>query len=57
LFFSFVTADSGEQDSEERETIISDMDTLVNLFIEQLKTDYENDVEFTQIKTEPQYQI
>lgn len=57
LLFSFVDADSGEQDSEEREAIITAMDTLVNQFIEQLKTDYENDVESTQIRTEPQYQI
>ena len=57
LLFSFVKADSGEQDQEEREAIISDMDALVDLFVEQLKTDYENDVEFTQIRTEPQYQI
>lgn len=57
LLLSFVKADSGDQDEAERETIISDMGTLVNSFIDQLVTDYENDIEFTQIRTEPQYQI
>jgi hypothetical protein len=57
LLLSFVEADSGDQDMTERETIISNMDTLVDSFVDQLKTDYENDVEFSQIRTEPQYQI
>ena len=57
LLFSFVKADSGEQDEEERETIITEMDALVDSFVDQLITDYENDVEFSQITTEPQYQI
>lgn len=57
LLLSFVEADSGEQDSEERETIIANMDTLVDSFVSQLITDYEHDVEFSQIRTEPQYQI
>lgn len=57
LLFSFVKQDTGQQDEAERETIISEMDTLVDLFITQLVTDNENDVEFSAIKTEPQYQI
>lgn len=57
LLLSFVDLDSGEQDAEERETIIANMDTLVDAFIAQLQADFENDVEFTQIRTEPQYQI
>lgn len=57
LLLSFVKEDSGEQDMDERETIISEMDTLVDSFLSQLETDYENSIEFTQIRTEPQYQI
>lgn len=57
LLLSFVELDSGEQDTEERETIIANMDALVDSFMTKLQTDFENDVEFTQIRTEPQYQI
>lgn len=57
LMLAFVKADSGEQDEEERETIITEMDTLVDSFVDQLITDYKNDFEFTLINTEPLYQI
>jgi hypothetical protein len=57
LMFSFVKADTGTQDEEEREDIITEMDALVDSFIDQLIADYENSVEFSQIVTEPQYQI
>jgi hypothetical protein len=57
LMFSFVEPDSGEQDIAERESIIARMDTLVDSFVSQLESDYENDVEFTLIESEPQYQI
>ena len=57
LLMSFVDVDSGEQDAKERETIISNMDVLVDAFIAQLQSDYENSVEFSKIRTEPQYQV
>lgn len=57
LLMYFVEADTGEQDAEEREGIISRMDTLCTAFIDRLITDFENDVEFTNIQDEPQYQI
>jgi len=57
LLMSFVDVDSGEQDANERETIISNMDVLVDAFIAQLQSDYENSVEFSKIRTEPQYQV
>lgn len=57
LLFSFVKADTGEQDEEEREAIITDMDALVDSFIDRLIEDYSHSVEFSQITTEPQYQI
>ena len=57
LLFSFVELDEGTQDESERETIIANMDALVQSFLDQLETDYETDIEFTAIRTEPQYQI
>ena len=57
LLFSFVKADTGEQDEEEREAIITEMDSLVDSFIDRLIEDYSHSVEFSQITTEPQYQI
>lgn len=57
LLFSFVKADSGDQDQEERELIITEMDALVDAFIDRMAEDYSHSVEFTQIQTEPQYQI
>ena len=57
LLFSFVELDEGNQDESERETIIANMDALVQSFLDQLEIDYETDIEFTAIRTEPQYQI
>lgn len=57
LLLSFVELDTGEQDTEERETIIANMDTLLDAFLAQLIEDNENSMEFTQIRTEPQFQI
>ena len=57
LLFSFVELDEGTQDESERETIIANMDALVQSFLDQLELDYETDIEFTAIRTEPQYQI
>lgn len=57
LLFSFVNIDSGAQDEDERETIISEMDVLVDAFLSELETTNENDIEFSSVRTEPQYQI
>jgi len=55
LLLSFVELDTGEQDGIEREGIINSMDTLKDSFLDSL-VDVHN-VEFTSIKSEPQYQI
>jgi len=55
LLMSFVELDTGEQDEDEREVIIDNMDTLKDLFIDSLIDVY--NVEFSSIKSEPQYQI
>ena len=57
LLFSFVEIDAGDQDLAKREVIIAAMDALCDDFIEQIVTDYEHGVEFTAIRSEPQYQI
>ena len=57
LLFSFVELDEGIQDESERETIIANMDVLAQSFLDRLELDYETDIEFTSIRTEPQYQI
>ena len=57
LLFSFVELDDGTQDESERETIIANMDVLAQSFLDRLELDYETDIEFTSIRTEPQYQI
>jgi len=57
LLFSFVEKDEGHQDAAKREVIIAAMDSLSQDFIDRLEVDYETDVEFTAIRSEPQYQI
>ena len=57
LLFSFVEKDEGHQDAAKREVIIAAMDVLCQDFIDRLEVDYESDVEFTAIRSEPQYQI
>jgi hypothetical protein len=57
LLFSFVEKDEGFQDEAIREGIISRMDVLSQDFIDRLELDYETDVQFTAIRSEPQYQI
>ena len=57
LLFSFVEKDEGHQDAAKREVIIAAMDSLSQDFIDRLEVDYESDVEFTSIRSEPQYQI
>jgi len=57
LLFSFVEKDQGDQDAAKREVIIAAMDTLSQAFIDRLEVDYNSDVEFTTITSEPQYQI
>ena len=57
LLFSFVEKDEGHQDAAKREVIIAAMDVLCQDFIDRLEVDYESDVEFTSIRSEPQYQI
>ena len=57
LLLSFVEADDGSQDEAKREEIIARMGALVDSFVSQLTEDYENDVQFSSIRTEPQYQI
>ena len=57
LLFSFVEKDEGDQDAAKREVIIAAMDVLSQDFIDRLEVDYESDVEFTAIRSEPQYQI
>ena len=57
LLFSFVEKDEGQQDAAKREVIIAAMDVLSQDFIDRLEVDYESDVEFTAIRSEPQYQI
>jgi len=57
LLFSFVEIDAGDQDLAKREVIIAAMDALCDDFIDRLVVDYTSDVEFTAIRSEPQYQI
>lgn len=57
LLFSFVEKDEGLQDEAIREALIARMDILCNDFLDRLEEDYETDVQFTAIRTEPQYQI
>ena len=57
LLFSFVEKDQGDQDPAPREVIIAAMDVLCEAFIDRLEVDYDSDIEFTSIRSEPQYQI
>jgi len=57
LLFSFVEKDEGLQDEALREGIISRMDLLCQDFLDRLEEDYNSDIEFTSIRSEPQYQI
>lgn len=54
---AFVEADSGDQDSDEREGIISRMDTLCEEFLSELESTNDNSVQLTNVEDEPQYQI
>ena len=57
LLFSFVEKDEGFQDEGRRESLIARMDILCNDFLDRLEVDYDTDVQFTAIRSEPQYQI
>jgi len=57
LMLSFVSLDSGDQDDDERETIIADAGNLVDSFLDRLVEDYDSSVQFDSIRTEPQYQV
>ena len=57
LLIAFVDTDSGEQDSDEREDIIARMETLLDSFVDKIEDDYATSVEFSRVRTEPQYQI
>jgi len=57
LLMYFVKADSGENDMAEREATIAEMQTLVDSFITQLETDFENSMQFDRVRDEPLYNI
>lgn len=57
LLFSFVKADDGSQDIEQRRVIIAEMETLVDAFLAELEDTQSANMEFVSVVTEPQYQI
>ncbi|MGB0918708.1 MAG: hypothetical protein ACPGU4_14030 [Flavobacteriales bacterium] len=57
MFLQFHKADTGAQDSKEREEILSEMDTLCNAFVGSITENYSKSVQFVTIRTEPQYQV
>ena len=57
LLMAFVDKDSGAQDQAEREDIINRMNILTDEFLANLEVEFVSDVEFSALRSEPQYQV
>lgn len=57
ILMSFVKADTGNNDTDERDGIIAEMDVLCNAFIDELIEANDSSLQFDTMRTEPLYNV